>query len=239
MKQKSLEVPAQLYKAYRELRKGAEKAFDAFRARDNKGAIACKPGCVDCCHALFGLFPIEALIVHKAFMSLPKKLRTEIVDKAELVLEKLKLIHELDRRSDFSVSNKIERLRLRCPFLNDKGLCAIYEDRPITCRVYGIPILFKGSIHQCHKTVTKEETGVFNLDMVNHNLYILSLGLVSSLKVRDKDKAKLILSVPMAILNPLAPIINDGQSDEKNFKIGNEKNITALEKEISGTWEQI
>ncbi len=39
--------------------------------------------------------------------------------------------------------------RVRCPMLNDAQMCEIYEFRPLTCKLYGIPTAIGGKGYTC------------------------------------------------------------------------------------------
>lgn len=177
--------------------------------------MACKPGCVECCHALFGLFPLEALIVHEAFRSLRGAIRKEVKERACQGLSRIRYLGRLDKRFDRSISKELERLKIRCPFLSDSGLCVIYGQRPITCVVYGMPTLINGKRQQCPRAVTNPDNGgpIFDLDSLYRRLYSLSLRLVQSLGLSDPKKASLLISMPMVVLDPGAPLSSEEGED--------------------------
>lgn len=131
------------------LRSKADQAFEKVQ-QEFPAEISCKPGCDDCCHALFDLTPVESLAIALAFLDLPRTQRREIRRRAEKaaqqfdrVLEKAMTLSGEERLTAFS------QARIRCPLLKDHK-CLLYEHRPITCRLYGIPVAVEGKARICH-----------------------------------------------------------------------------------------
>ena len=106
------------------------------------------------------------------------------------------------------------RERIRCPLLDDHEECFIYHRRPITCRVYGIPIKMHGKTRACAKSDFKggETYPVFDLDSVYRDLFILSRDLLHEAGVENEDKASLLISMSKALQTPLEDLI------KKEFK---------------------
>jgi Fe-S-cluster containining protein len=52
-------------------------------------------------------------------------------------------------KDETAIFEKMAEERVRCPMLNDSDQCDIYEFRPITCRLYGIPTAIGGKGHTC------------------------------------------------------------------------------------------
>jgi Fe-S-cluster containining protein len=73
--------------------------------------------------------------------------------------------------------------RVRCPLLSDDDECDLYENRPITCRVYGIPTSIGGKPYTCEKSAFKEGTAypTVNLDKMNDRLFALSKELLEEI----------------------------------------------------------
>ena len=119
--------------------------------------VKCAPGCDDCCHALFDLSLVEAMYINEAFH---KKFgygpaRSHILEKASKTdrqLAKLKRKMFLDEKAGIKTDEILSQaalLRLPCPLLDDQHRCVLYEARPITCRLYGIPLDIGGKSHVC------------------------------------------------------------------------------------------
>ncbi len=109
--------------------------------------VRCRKGCTDCCYAPFDLSLVEAIYLGRAFRRLPRRQRREV----ERRLEK----YERDWQTRVpkpATPFLLSTVRLRCPFLDDKGLCVVYEWRPVTCRIYGLPLAIEGETFVCPRS---------------------------------------------------------------------------------------
>lgn len=119
--------------------------------------VACKPGCADCCHALFDLSLVEAMYVNDRFMKAFSHglRRSRILEKASEIDRKLtRQKRELYRsekagESAGKIMETVAGMRMACPLLDTDNRCQLYENRPITCRLYGIPLEIGGQSHVC------------------------------------------------------------------------------------------
>jgi Fe-S-cluster containining protein len=117
-------------------------AWEAEFARSEQlhGAkIQCRRGCTDCCHHLFQITELEAAFISSAVKNLPPEKRQALESRAQKYSEdRVKLLS--DRQvPDAWGSLPPPGLRLPCPALED-GACQIYENRPLICRKYGMPL---------------------------------------------------------------------------------------------------
>lgn len=154
----------------------------------HKDCVSCKPYCCDCCYALFDLSLVEAVYINYHFnRSLLRGKRRPILKRAEKIdrrfyqiKRKLQKMHVKEGRSAEEVLLQMAKERLPCPLLNDDKLCHLYDKRPITCRVYGIPTSIGGTPHICGGSGFKEgeRYPVVKLDSVNGRLAELSRDLV-------------------------------------------------------------
>lgn len=118
-----------------------DQAFEAVR-KAHPEAIACKKGCADCCHAVFDVSFVEAVNLLDYFQRLDSTVREQIIGAAQ------------EARQAWDEQIMASRLdpalaRIRCPLLDDQGLCLCYEARPVNCRTYGIPTVIDGKGHVC------------------------------------------------------------------------------------------
>lgn len=111
--------------------------------------IACVRGCGDCCCSLFDITLLDAWLLKAGFDRLPDELRRPVIARAEARLAELR-----GHWSDFS---EPYLLNLRpeeewsalmsdedetpCPLLSDSGTCLVYDHRPMTCRLHGLPLI--------------------------------------------------------------------------------------------------
>lgn len=116
--------------------------------------VKCKEGCSDCCHALFDIPLVEALYLNAKFQEVDEKERNKILieaDKADRkanVLKK-KISKDAEQSESADILGRVARERIRCPLLSEVNVCQLYAFRPITCRVYGIPLEIEGKSHTC------------------------------------------------------------------------------------------
>jgi len=92
--------------------------------------------------------------------------------------------------------------RVRCPLLNDDEMCDLYEYRPITCRLYGIPTSIGGRSHTCGKSgfVEGKQYPAVNLDAIQKKLYDISYEFVREIKTKYLKMADMLVPLSMAIL---------------------------------------
>lgn len=147
---------APIFRQYESLAAQADALFLKV-ATDNAGCVKCAPGCDDCCHALFDLSLVEAMHINQAFAAAFKygPERSRILENAsrvdrDLVRLKREMFQaEKDGAKPNEILAQAAALRMRCPLLDDAGMCVLYEARPITCRLYGIPLNIGGKSHVC------------------------------------------------------------------------------------------
>jgi len=200
-----------LFKSYELL---VDKADVAFRdmQKEHGSCMKCEPHCSDCCHAVFGLFLIEAGYLKEHFDRLADEekraalLRCEEAGKSLERLQNMIQAHEGDPQMQAYV---ISRERIPCPLLNEQQDCILYAHRPITCRVYGIPTKIQGKARACWKAEFKEgeRYPVFDLDGVYGSLYLLSTELLKAGGQDDPEKASLLISVSKSITTSLEDLL--------------------------------
>jgi len=174
--------------------------------------VQCKPHCADCCHAVFGLFLIEAVFLKQDFDKLGEKERAAAINRADEakreldVLERtLKAFEDDPQMQAYSIA----KARIRCPLLTDNNECILYPYRPITCRVYGIPTMIQGVPRVCGKAGFKKEQSypTFNLDGVHRELFELSKKLLERAGEEDLERAALLISVSKVIKTPVEELL--------------------------------
>lgn len=185
--------------------------------------VKCEQKCADCCHALFDLTLIEALYIsHKFNQKIKGPQKADLLEKANRADRK---IHKIKRqaykdlqagKSEDEILAGLAQERVRCPLLNDADLCDLYDNRPLTCRFYGIPTAIGGQGHTCGKSDFKEgeQYPTVNLDVINNQLQQLSAELIRDLKSRYVKLADMLVPLSMALLNLY---------DEDYLGIGEEK----------------
>jgi Fe-S-cluster containining protein len=111
--------------------------------------IACSNGCSACCRGLFDITLLDAMYLKRGFDRLPEPLKAELVQAASRRLELLSL--ENPAFVEPWLLNGIpeedwdalmpEEDETPCLLLSETGGCLVYEYRPMTCRLNGIPLI--------------------------------------------------------------------------------------------------
>ena len=138
------------FEQYKAVSKMADGVFERVKTEHPK-EVACEIKCADCCHALFDLTLVEALYLnHKFNQKFQGKEREQLIEQANRADRKVYMIKRKAYQEMQSGKKEVEILvelsaeRCRCPLLNAKDVCDLYEERPITCRLYGIPTSIGG-----------------------------------------------------------------------------------------------
>lgn len=149
--------------------------------------VICHEGCSSCCYALFDLSLIEALYLNAKFnekisdgvQKFQIFSNADEIDRKTAVLKRSFYNETKDGVESREILTEVARERVRCPLLNDENLCVLYDHRPITCRLYGVPTAIEGKAHTCGKTGFKqgENYPTVHLDKIQDHLSQLSFDL--------------------------------------------------------------
>jgi len=192
----------------------ADKSFERI-AGEYPNCISCKPGCADCCHAVFGLFLVEAVFLKNDFDQLGEKEKADALKRglaAEKDLKTLERTLEEFKDDPGMSAYAMAKTRIRCPLLGDDDACILYPYRPITCRVYGIPTMVQGIPRICGSTGFKKDEAYpfFNMNGVQKELFQLSKDLLENAK-KDfaEERASLLISIPKIIKTTVEDLVNE------------------------------
>jgi len=202
-----------LFEPYNSIVSRADYAFQRMKG-EFPACIRCQPHCSDCCHAVFGLFLIEAVFLKHDFDRLreeKKKAALKRGQDADREFVKLERTIEAFEHDPHMRTYSLGKARIRCPLLDDQDECILYPYRPITCRVYGIPTMVQGVPRVCGKAGFKKEQTypVFNLDGVHRELYALSTELLKGAGIKESEKASLLFSVSKVIKTPVEELMGE------------------------------
>lgn len=111
--------------------------------------IACSRGCSECCRGLFDITALDALFLRSGIDRLPADARDNVRQKAVARLEQLStrfpaftppwfLNHIPESEWDAIMPDDDET---PCVLLSEQGSCLVYDYRPMTCRLHGIPMI--------------------------------------------------------------------------------------------------
>lgn len=111
--------------------------------------IVCHSGCSYCCRGLFDITLLDAFYLKRGVDKLCDSLRTSLIHTANDRLNSLSL--EFPSFTEPWLLNVMpeeqwdalmpEEDETPCPLLSEAGQCLLYEYRPMTCRLNGIPLI--------------------------------------------------------------------------------------------------
>jgi Fe-S-cluster containining protein len=172
--------------------------------------VKCKSTCDDCCYAMFDLTLIEALYLnHKFKTTMKDQDRAKIEERANRIDRK---IHKIKRAafkkleeglSEGDILSELALERVRCPLLNDQKTCELYDFRPATCRLYGIPTAINGQGHTCGKSGFNqgEAYPTVNMDQLFGRLQEISAEIVLDMNSKYVKLADMLVPLSMALLS--------------------------------------
>ncbi|MBU0515730.1 MAG: YkgJ family cysteine cluster protein [Proteobacteria bacterium] len=156
------------------LAREADRLFSKIAA-EHPEPVRCRPGCDDCCRAVFLVSAVEGFVIARAVRDLPRQERRRVERQAAKAARKYEALLSGGRLTDEVFS----RERIDCPLLVDNA-CALYDLRPITCRVYGVPTSVAGKGRTCPRSgfVAGRNYPTISLDGFEARLRDISMGLV-------------------------------------------------------------
>ena len=211
-----------LFSKYQEEARQADILFKSIKEKYPL-SVTCHIHCCDCCYAIFGVFPIEAAYINYYFNRLERRIKREILRRAEKAereiikaKDKLKLFEDDEKMKVYGLGKQ----RVRCPLLSDKNECELYERRPIICRIYGVPYsIYKGrkehsyvcSISNFQEKATYQTV---KIDKIYNRLVQLSEELLKEgLVIKPETKANLMIPLSRVLRMSLDDIIKGNFED--------------------------
>jgi Fe-S-cluster containining protein len=124
---------------YREILTAADRFFSKVAA-EQPAALACRRGCTLCCHGLFEISAADVSTVAQGMERLDPERRQLAVARAEAAMAATShpVLRECSPEEKDAFFARADGIA--CPFLGDGGACMIYENRPLVCRTFGLPI---------------------------------------------------------------------------------------------------
>jgi Fe-S-cluster containining protein len=177
--------------------------------KDYPDQVKCKPGCADCCHAVFDLTLAEALYInHRFTQKFEKDKISELLERAnradrQAFKLKKKAYQEYRKgKKESEIVVEMANERIRCPLLSPDDLCELYEHRPITCRFYGLPTLIGGITHTCGRSGFVEGIAypTIKMDKVQNALFDISRQIVREINSRYVTLGEMLVPLSMALL---------------------------------------
>jgi Fe-S-cluster containining protein len=206
-----------LFSRYENIARKADYLFKTIQEKYPL-SVTCHIRCCDCCYAIFGVFPVEAAYINYHFNRLERKIRRDILRRAEKAEDEM--LRAKDRLQVFDNKPQVQiyglgKQRVRCPFLTDRDECIFYEKRPIICRIYGVPYSLtkdkKEHSYVCGMSGFKEKAtySTVKLDKLYEELVKLSRELLTrgETPITKLNKADFMLPLSRILRIPFEEII--------------------------------
>ncbi|MFZ3048630.1 MAG: YkgJ family cysteine cluster protein [Desulfatirhabdiaceae bacterium] len=196
------------FQEYEQLVAKADRAFEQVKDK-HPDCIRCKVYCSDCCFALFDLTLIEALYINHRFRETFEGAdRENLLEKSNAVDRTIYRIKKQAYKDSESgkdsrmIIEAISEERVRCPMLNEQSECDIYDFRPITCRVYGIPTSIGEESHTCGLSAFEKGKPypTVKLDKIQDKLIELSYRLTTEIGSRHSRLHEILVPLSMSLL---------------------------------------
>ncbi len=196
------------FRQYEALSQAADQVFEKVKS-DYPECVKCERECADCCHALFDLTLIEAMYLNARFKErMADQTREGVLEKANRADRnthklKRKAFKDLqDGKEEVDILTDLATQKVRCPLLNDQDLCDLYDHRPITCRLYGIPTSIGGLGRTC--ALSGFEGGnqypTVDIDKIHGRLQAISAELLRDIRSKHIKLVDLLMPLSMALL---------------------------------------
>ncbi len=196
------------FQKYEQLVAEVDRIFASMQDQ-HPDCVTCSQGCSDCCHAVFDLSLVEALYLNHHFhASLSQDIKEQILvkaDQADRTAYKLKYQAYKRHRDGAPTAEILEdmaRQRVHCPLLNAQDRCDLYAYRPLTCRLYGIPMTIEGKARTC--SLSEFKAGVsypsVHMDKIHQKLAALSMDLAAQLNTKYTKLGDMLVPPSMALL---------------------------------------
>lgn len=124
-------------------------AWFASCLQNHADLIACHHGCSACCRGLFDITLLDALYLRSGFEQLPESVQRTVRLKAAFRMKGLKerwptlgeswLLNSIPETEWDDIMPEDDESP--CVLLSNEGACLVYDHRPMTCRLNGIPLI--------------------------------------------------------------------------------------------------
>ncbi len=155
----------------------------AAEATGRAGAwVKCAPGCTQCCIGVFAISQLDAERLRAGLEALaesdPQRARA-VLERARQAVARLGTNFPGDARTGILDPGRGEEFESfandePCPVLDPQtGMCDLYNERPITCRVFGLPLRTEdglGVCELCFEGASDEEVAGCELHLDSHEL---------------------------------------------------------------------
>ncbi len=111
--------------------------------------ISCRQGCSACCRGLFDITILDAFMLRLGFEKLQPVVKERVLSASKNSINGIRRFWP-DFRQPYLMNIYPEEEwdmvmpdedETPCPLLGQDGLCLVYDNRPMTCRLHGIPLV--------------------------------------------------------------------------------------------------
>lgn len=184
----------------------------SMRACNSK--IACVEGCSSCCRGLFDITMLDAALLQRGFRQLSSTHQSQVLVRVEKRVQQLQqqwpefappfVLNHLPHEQWLHMP---EDDSTRCPLLGEDGLCMVYEHRPLTCRLHGLPQIDLNGDVLCDSYCTLNFKGCDPLSLIElrgdfNRIFQREVALLSqfSFQLIGRNQAELDTFIPTALL---------------------------------------
>ncbi len=196
------------FQQYEALRKNVDQIFGNV-AQEYSDQVRCGKGCSDCCYALFDLTLVEAMYINyhfnRQFEGMERSTILQRADDADREIYRLKrkvFKASQEGKDTAEILRQVSEQKVRCPLLGDDDLCVLYDYRPVTCRLYGIPTVIGDAAHTCHRSAFEPGRSYPTVQMsrLQEALFDLSHQMVRGIRSKYSDLGNMLVPPSMALL---------------------------------------
>ncbi len=118
-------------------------------------SLPCRSGCHQCCIGPFAITVLDVARLHAGLSAVPRSRSRDIRSRAAAMVADIERVYPrlaaapfLDDWADAEIDRLVTDFQDRsCPALQADGTCGIYDWRPLTCRLMGVPEESDGLVH--------------------------------------------------------------------------------------------
>lgn len=155
--------------SYRSILERADRFFRA-TTEDQPQNFQCGKGCSFCCYGLFEISGADVPVLAEGLSALHPSRRKATIRRAQAIMAETAHPDLRECSSDQKKAFYERSAAVPCPNLDDAGACLIYENRPLVCRTFGLPIRngsqYLGDICELnfeHSTEGERQKGAWDL----------------------------------------------------------------------------
>ena len=124
---------------YRKILERADEHFSSVMKSQPQN-LQCGAGCSLCCYGLFEIGSGDVPVIAEGLANLPAARRKKVIQRAREIVDSSAHPNLRECSPDEKESFFDRTQATPCPNLDEKGLCMMYEHRPLVCRTFGLPL---------------------------------------------------------------------------------------------------